>query len=107
MNEIVKRVPLDELGSPHEEMGGMLEVRFTNSTGATEVWMVPDKFWGKDTEGFLDVMRESGAVKLAYLDSGVDTRIGLLMEHVGFHHEGFKGIFPCGYQSLANAKTEV
>lgn len=79
LEQVVKSVSLNALGSPHPDKGGMLEVRFTNDNGDTEVWMVPNKHWGPECEGFLEVMQGVEAVKLAFIDSGVDTRIGLLV----------------------------
>ena len=99
MNEVVKGVALDALGEPHESLGGMLEIRFTNKDGVTEVWMVPNKPYGQDGVEILASLRREG-VKLAFLDSGVDSRIGLLSQqaetardHIGKHHDELREFF--------------
>lgn len=88
MAEVVKGVDLTALGTPHETLGGMLEIRFTNTDGHTEVWMVKAEDLGTP-----DFMRDNRVVKLAYLDSGVDSRVGLLLQqnsafrdHIVDHH---------------------
>lgn len=94
MNEVVKGVPLNALGEPHEILGGMLEIRFTNTDGATEVWMVPNEPEDSSFSSILRLVRADAQVKLAFLDSGVDVRVSLLMkqaeanrEHIGTHHD--------------------
>lgn len=93
MSEIIRKVDLENLGSPDPVLGGLTEIRFTNTFGETEVWMVPTWLWGEGSESLLSVIKKGG-VKLAFLDSGVDSRIGLLMkqletarEHIGVHHD--------------------
>lgn len=94
MSEVIRKVDVENPGAPHPALGGMLEIRYTNTEGSTEVWMVPNHLWGESSEGLLRVIRRSHAIKLAFLDSGVDSRIGLLRakaeadrEHIESHHD--------------------
>lgn len=74
-----QRIDLKDLGSLKPD-GGLIEVRFTNTDGRTEVWMVPNDIWGQASEGALEILRPH--VKLAYLDYGVDSRLGLQRDRI-------------------------
>jgi hypothetical protein len=81
----VRRLPLDKLGTlkPGEVA---VELRFINTDGETEVWMV------EANEDFLSSIRRTRNTPLAYVDDGIDVRIATqkrtidrLLSHVKFH----------------------
>jgi hypothetical protein len=80
------RVDTSALGSPDESQP-LVEFRFTNTEGATEVWLLRRETL--DFEGLGSAER----VRMAYLDNGVDSRIARqresierLLRHVDAHH---------------------
>jgi hypothetical protein len=80
------RVPLEDLGRPAANQP-LVELRFVNENGNTEVWMLKREML--DFEGLSNPTR----VRLAYLDRGVDSRlatqaesINRLQAHVNQHH---------------------
>lgn len=105
-----KRLELTDLGH-HLPASGLIEIRFTNQDGKTEVWMVPNKYREDEESSVLGMLREGSYVKLAYIDNGVDSRLGLqrdrmdlMLRHIQ-HHEaelekktgGFAGVFEPQY----------
>lgn len=93
-----ERIKLADLSEPRKDQP-IVELRFVNPDGNTEVWMVH-----KESIDLL-ALSSFGLVRLAYLDKGVDSRlanqsasIDRLQSHVDFHHDGLAGVFPCGFQ---------
>lgn len=93
MSSVVSRIALDALGERGEGTG-LVEFRFINQDGATEVWMV------EPSDTMMALLRAEERVKLAYIDSGVDVRVGLLTEsrtalqdHVASHHEELTALY--------------
>jgi hypothetical protein len=98
------RVPLEDLGRPAANQP-LVELRFVNENGSTEVWMLKREML--DFEGLSSPTR----VRLAYLDRGVDTRLAnqlasieSLQRHIKYHHnmmesEGHSG---CDYGVLGD-----
>lgn len=93
-----ERIKLADLSGPRKDQP-IVELRFVNPNGDTEVWMLPTLALPWEDSDF------RGAVRLAYLDRGVDSRLATqrgsidrLQSHVDFHHDGLAGVFPCGFQ---------
>lgn len=81
----MRRLPLDKLGAlkPGEIA---VELRFVNTEGETEVWMVDAN------QDFLSSIRRGRDTPLAYIDDGIDIRIAnqkrtidRLLAHTQFH----------------------
>jgi hypothetical protein len=101
-----QRIAPSDVSQPRGDQP-IVELRFVNPNGETEVWMLGKNAlpWGdKDFRA---------AVRLAYLDYGVDTRLGIqlaainrLLDHVRSHHADLRSEFDvpghnwrCKYQA--------
>lgn len=104
---------MKELGMP-EGLGRLkegeqtVELRFVNSEGQTEVWILKGENVGPNR-----ICGLTGAVVWrAYLDDGMDTRLGnqrasiqRLLDHLEFHHNklGPVDLIGCGYEGKDHA----
>jgi hypothetical protein len=121
----LQRIVLPDISQPREDQP-TAELRFVNPDGSTEVWIISKAVMPWDDENF------KSAVRLAYLDYGVDSRLANqrasierlqedlangeealtlsqnaladARQHISHHHDGFAGVFSCGYPSKESAK---
>lgn len=85
-----------------------VEVRFVNSKGETEVWLLKTGA----INSFLKLATAAAPVWKAYVDDGMDTRLAnqrasiqRLLDHLEFHHDklGPVAILGCGYEGKDHA----
>lgn len=82
-----KRILQGDLSEPRKDQP-IVELRFVNPDGDTEVWMVHKESID------LQALSSFGLVRLAYLDKGVDSRLATqresidrLLKHLNTHHD--------------------
>lgn len=119
------RIAQEKLQAPRKDQP-LVELRFVNPDGETEVWLLGKGALPWDDKDF------RGAVRMAYLDRGVDMRLANQRDaierlqkdvdtgeealtlsqnaladarkHIAHHHAGLIGVFGCGYPAKEAAK---
>jgi len=111
---MVRKLERDRLGRLGKDVQ-IVELRFTNEDGETEVWHLPAQ---QMATRLVDdnVLIQPVNILQAYIDDGVDVRlgnqaeiIGRLMRHLRAHHDelGVEQAEQCSYMALQQQPTQT